>query len=157
VFGGFLLGAVMPRGLIANALRRLLEPLAVVVLVPVFFCYSGLNTQLGLVLDPALALVTLAVLSASIVTKFGACWVAARLTGQDNATALAIGALMNTRGLMELIIINIGLQRGIIQPALFSILVLMTMVTTLMATPLLDWIRGREPQRAALSQHPQSR
>jgi Kef-type K+ transport system membrane component KefB len=157
VFGGFLLGAVMPRGLLASALRRLLEPLAVIVLVPVFFCYSGLNTQLALVLDPALIVVTLAVLSASIVTKFGACWAAARLTGQDNATALAVGALMNTRGLMELIIINIGLQRGIIQPALFSILVLMTLVTTLMATPLLDWFGRRSPQPGPLSPHPQSR
>jgi Kef-type K+ transport system membrane component KefB len=155
VFGGFLLGAVMPRGLIANELRRLLEPLAVIVLVPVFFCYSGLNTQLALVLDLALVLVTLAVLSAAIVTKFGACWAAARLTGQDNATALAVGALMNTRGLMELIIVNIGLQRGIIQPALFSILVLMTMVTTLMATPLLDWIQKAQPD--PLSPHLRSR
>jgi Kef-type K+ transport system membrane component KefB len=157
VFGGFLLGAVMPRGLVANALRRLLEPLAVIVLVPVFFCYSGLNTQLALALDPSLVLVTLAVLGASIVTKFGACWAAARLTGQDNPTALAVGALMNTRGLMELIIINIGLQRGIIRPALFSILVLMTMVTTLMATPLLNWFGRRHPQPDPLSPHPQSR
>lgn len=157
VFGGFLLGAVMPRGAIARKLRQLLEAPAVIVLVPLFFCYSGLNTQLGLVLDPALVLVTLSVVSASILTKFGACWAAARLTGKDNATALAVGALMNARGLMELIIINIGLQRGIIQPALFSILVLMTMITTLMATPLLDWIRGRDPQRTGLSPHPQSR
>jgi len=157
VFGGFLLGAVMPRGLIANQLRRLLEPPAVIVLVPVFFCYSGLNTQLGLVLDPALAVVTVAVLAASILTKFGACWAAARLTGQDNATALAVGALMNTRGLMELIIINIGLQRGIIQPPLFSILVLMTLVTTFMATPLLDWFGRRKAEPGPLSPHPQSR
>lgn len=146
VFGGFLLGAVMPRGLLANQLRRLVEPLAIGVLVPAFFCYSGLNTQLALVLDAGLLPVTLAILAASIVTKFGACWAAARLTGQDNPTALAIGALMNTRGLMELIIVNIGLQSGIIQPALFSILVLMTVATTLMATPLLDWIRSRKPQ-----------
>jgi Kef-type K+ transport system membrane component KefB len=101
---------------------------------------------LALVLDAGLLPVTLAILAASIVTKFGACWAAARLTGQDNPTALAIGALMNTRGLMELIIVNIGLQSGIIQPALFSILVLMTVATTLMATPLLDWIRSRKPQ-----------
>lgn len=144
VFGGFLFGAVMPRGFLSKELRRMLEPFAVTLLVPVFFCYSGLNTQLSLVLDPSLVLIMVAILGASILAKFGACWAAARLTGQDNPTALAIGALMNARGLMELIIINIGLQRGIIEPGLFSIMVLMTMVTTLMATPLFEWTYGRK-------------
>jgi Kef-type K+ transport system membrane component KefB len=144
VFGGFLLGAVMPRGFLAKELRRILEPFSTVILVPVFFCYSGLNTELSLISSSGLALATLAILAASILAKFGGCWAAARLTGQDNPTALAIGALMNARGLMELIIINIGLQRGIIEPALFSIMVLMTMVTTLMATPLFEWTYGRK-------------
>ena len=144
VFGGFLLGAVMPRGVLASEVRRILEPFSTVILVPVFFCYSGLNTELSLAFAPGLALASLAILAASILAKFGGCWAAARLTGQDNPTALAIGALMNARGLMELIIINIGLQRGIIEPALFSIMVLMTMVTTLMATPLFEWTYGRK-------------
>ena len=77
-----------------------------------------------------------------------ACWAAARLTGEDNRTALAVGSLMNARGLMELIIVNIGLQRGIIQPALFSIMVLMAIVTTLMATPLFEWVYGRHARKA---------
>ena len=144
VFGGFLLGAVMPRGVLAREVRRTLEPFSTVILVPVFFCYSGLNTQLSLAFNSDLALATLAVLAASILAKLGGCWAAARLSGQDNPTALAIGALMNARGLMELILINIGLQRGIIEPALFSIMVLMTMVTTLMATPLFEWTYGRK-------------
>lgn len=144
VFGGFILGAVMPRGLLASQLRLLLEPFSTVILVPVFFCYSGLNTQLTAVTEAHLALIAAAVLAASILARFGACWAAARLTGQNNATALAVGALMNARGLMELIIINIGLQRGIIARPLFSIMVLMTVVTTFMATPVFEWTYGRK-------------
>ena len=112
VFGGFLLGAVMPRGLFAEQVRKQLEPFTVVVLLPLFFTYSGLNTQLTAVDSWPLLLIGPVVLAGSVLAKFGACWAAARLTGQDNATALGIGALMNARGLMELIIINIGLQRG---------------------------------------------
>jgi Kef-type K+ transport system membrane component KefB len=143
VFGGFLLGTVMPRGPLADGLRRQLEPLTVLVLLPVFFTYSGLNTQLALVGHPDLLLVALAILAASVLAKGGACWAAARLTGQDNATALGIGALMNARGLMELIIINIGLSRGVIGPALFAMLVLMAILTTLMASPLFELVYGR--------------
>jgi Kef-type K+ transport system membrane component KefB len=78
-----------------------------------------------------------------VLAKFGACWAAARLSGQDNSTSLGIGALMNARGLTELIIINIGLSAGIIGPALFSMLVLMAIVTTLMASPLFELVYGR--------------
>ena len=144
VFGGFLLGIAMPRGVFAEGLRRQLEPLTVLLLLPCFFTFSGLNTQLALVADPALLAITLAVLAASVLAKGGACWAAARLTGQDNATALGVGALMNARGLMELIIINIGLARGIIGPAFFSMLVLMAIATTLMASPLFEWVYGRK-------------
>jgi Kef-type K+ transport system membrane component KefB len=143
VFGGFLLGVVMPRGVLADDLRRQLEPFAVIVLLPMFFTFSGLNTQLTMVNSVSLLLVTLVVLAGSVAAKGGACWAAARLTGQDNPTALAIGSLMNARGLMELIIINIGLQRGVIGPALFSILVLMAIATTLMASPLFEAVYGR--------------
>lgn len=144
VFGGFILGAVMPRGVLSREIKRQLEPFAVVVLLPMFFTFSGLHTQLSMVNNPALLLTALAILAGSVLAKGGACWAAARLTGQDNATAMGIGALMNARGLMELIIINIGLQRGIIGPALFSILVLMAIVTTLMASPLFEVVYGRK-------------
>lgn len=143
VFGGFLLGTVMPRGRLADGLKARLEPFTVVLLVPLFFASSGLNTQLFLAADPALLPAALAVLGASILAKGGACWAAARLTGQDNATAMGVGALMNARGLMELIMINTGLQRGLIGPGMFSILVLMAVVTTLMATPLFERVYGR--------------
>jgi Kef-type K+ transport system membrane component KefB len=144
VFGGFILGSVMPRGLLARELKRMLEPFTVVVLLPLFFTYSGLNTQLTMVDNIALVGVTLAILVGSILAKGVACWAAARLTGQTNATSLAIGALMNARGMMELILVNIALQRGLIGPALFSILVLMAIVTTLMATPLFELFYGRK-------------
>jgi len=144
VFGGFLLGTVMPRGALAENLRRLLEPFTVVLLLPMFFTYSGLNTQLAMVNNVELLLIGCVILAASILAKFGACWAAARLSGQDNSTALGIGALMNARGLMELIIINIGLQAGVIGPALFSMLVLMAIVTTLMASPLFEYVYGRD-------------
>lgn len=144
VFGGFILGVVMPRGLLSRELKRQLEPFAVVVLLPMFFTFSGLNTQLTMVNSVGLLTVTAVILVGSILAKGGACWAAARLTGQDNPTALGIGALMNSRGLMELIIINIGLQRGVIGPALFSMLVLMAIFTTLMASPLFEWVYGRK-------------
>ena len=87
------------------------------------------------------------VLAASILGKGVACWAAARLNGEDNRTALAVGTLMNSRGLMELIILNIGLQKGVIGPALFSIMVVMAIVTTLMASPIFEWVYGRHARR----------
>ena len=144
VFGGFILGAVMPKGFLATEIKKQLEPFAVVVLLPMFFTFSGLNTQLTMVNNLSLLAVTLVILAGSILAKGGACYLAARATGQDNATALGIGALMNARGLMELIIINIGLQRGIIGPELFSMLVLMAIVTTLMASPLFEFVYGKK-------------
>jgi Kef-type K+ transport system membrane component KefB len=147
VFGGFFLGIAMPRGLFARELQKQIEPLAVVFLLPMFFTFSGLKTRLDMVDTWQLLFIALAVLAVSCIGKGGACWAAARLTGEDNRTALAVGTLMNARGLMELIIINIGLEKGIIQPALFSIMVLMAVVTTLMATPLFEWVYGRHARK----------
>ena len=143
IFGGFLLGACMPRGAFVAEMKRKVEPLAVVLLLPMFFTYSGLNTRMDMVNSLPLLLIALGILAVSILAKFGACYAAARLAGEDNRTALGIGALMNSRGLMELIIINIGLQKGIIGPTLFSMLVLMAIVTTVMATPLFEAVYGR--------------
>jgi len=143
VFGGFLLGIAMPRGVFADDIRKKIEPFTVVFLLPMFFTFSGLNTKLSVLLDPSVMLVGGAILVASVLGKGAACWAAARLNGEDNATALAVGTLMNARGLMELIIINIGLQKGVIGESLFSILVLMAIVTTLMASPLFELVYGR--------------
>lgn len=148
IFGGFILGAVMPRGLFAAELKKKVEPLTVILLLPMFFTYSGLNTRLDMINSVELLLIALGVLVASVLAKFGACYLAARMAGEDNRTALGIGALMNSRGLMELIIINIGLQKGIIGPALFSMLVLMAVVTTMMATPLFELFYGRKARES---------
>lgn len=138
VFGGFLLGTAMPRGALVKGLRTRLEPFATVFLLPIFFTYSGLNTEMLVVDTPSLIGIALLVLLVSILAKGGACYVAARLSGQDHATAMGIGVLMNARGLMELIIINIGLERGIIGAPLFAMLALMAIVSTLMASPLFE-------------------
>lgn len=145
VFGAFLTGLAMPRGKFAAELHRHLYPLTTALLLPCFFVYSGLNTKLGLVNTPALWLLAGVVLVAAIVGKGVACYAAARLHGESHREGMAIGALMNARGLMELIILNIGLARGIIAPALFTIMVLMAVVTTLMASPLFRRVYQRGP------------
>ena len=151
VFGAFILGCAIPRGPFVEALSRQVEPFVTVFLLPTFFTYSGLNTRLDLVNTPQLWLIALVVLLAACLGKLVACWAAARLNGEDNPTSLAVGTLMNARGLMELIILNIGLERRLITPQLFSIMVVMAVVTTLMATPLFEWVyRGKmRPGREA--------
>lgn len=141
VFGAFLMGLAMPRGRFAASLRRQVHPLTASFLLPVFFIYSGLNTRIGLVDSWEMAGLAALVLLAAVAGKGGACYAAARLNGEPQREALAIGTLMNARGLMELIILNIGLQRGLIQPALFTVMVLMAIVTTLMATPIFNRIQ----------------
>ena len=143
VFGGFLLGVAMPRGALTRELQKQIEPITVVLFLPMFFTFSGLNTRLDMVNTAQMLLIALVVLLAACLGKGAACWAAARMTGQDNRTALAVGTLMNARGLMELIILNIGLQRGVIELGLFSIMVLMAIVTTLMASPIFEWVYGR--------------
>ncbi|NQX01672.1 cation:proton antiporter [bacterium] len=149
VFGGFILGIAMPRGVITEQVTRQLEPFTVIFLLPMFFTFSGLNTRLAVILEPSVLLVAVVVLLASTLGKGVACWAAARLNGEDQRTALAIGALMNARGLMELIIINIGLQKGVIGPKLFAILVIMAIVTTLMASPVFERVYGRHSKKLA--------
>jgi Kef-type K+ transport system membrane component KefB len=142
VFGAFVMGAAMPRGVVVRDLIGRIQPLTVALLLPLFFTYSGLNTKIGLLNSGFLWLMCGAVLIAAVVGKGVACWLAARATGAPNREALGIGTLMNARGLMELIIINIGLQRGIISEGLFATLVIMAVVTTLMASPLFEHLVG---------------
>ncbi len=138
VFGAFIAGAAMPRGVVSRDLIARIQPLSVALLLPLFFTYSGLNTKIGLLNSAYLWAMCFAVLAAAVLGKGVACWLAARATGISNREALGIGTLMNARGLMELIIINIGLQRGVISEELFATLVIMAVITTLMASPLFD-------------------
>jgi Kef-type K+ transport system membrane component KefB len=143
IFGAFILGVAMPSGSFARRLSANLEPLVTTFLLPLFFVYSGLNTQIGLLNSAKLWTVTLGILVVSIAGKGIACTLAARLRRVPLRESVALGSLMNARGLIELILLNIGLQAGIITPTLFTILVLVAVVTTLMATPMFEWVYGR--------------
>lgn len=144
VFGAFVMGVAMPRGMVSSALIERVQPLTVALLLPLFFTYSGLNTRIELLTSGTLWLACVAVMVAAVAGKGVACWLAARATGVPNRQAMGIGTLMNARGLMELIIINIGRNRGIISDELFAILVVMAIATTLMASPLFEWLVGSE-------------
>ncbi len=147
VFGAFVLGMSMPRGMFAREVQRSLEPVVTGLLLPLFFVYSGLNTRIGLVATPFLWLVTILILLAACLGKGVACWLAARLNGESQRDAIAVGTLMNSRGLMELIILSIGLEHSIITPTLYTIMVLMAVLTTLMASPIFELVyRRRQPQ-----------
>lgn len=150
IFGAFILGVAMPSGFFARRLTDDLEPLVTTFLLPLFFVYSGLNTQIGLVNTPTLWAVTLALLVVSIAGKGIACSLAAWLRKVPPREAVALGSLMNARGLIELILLNIGLEAGIITPTLFTILVLVAIVTTLMATPIFEFVYGRHRAPADL-------
>ncbi len=138
VFGAFVVGSAIPRGAIHHGVIEKIQPLTVALLLPLFFTYSGLNTQMTLLNSWEYVGIALAILVAAIVGKGVACSLGAKLAGLSSRDALGIGVLMNARGLMELIIINKGLERGIIGKELFACFVIMAIVTTLMASPLFD-------------------
>jgi nucleotide-binding universal stress UspA family protein len=108
-------------------------------LLPIFFAYSGLKTQIGLLNRPELWLLCALVLGVAIAGKYVGTYVAARVSGISKREASALGWLMNTRGLTELIVLNIGLELGVISPLIFTMLVIMALVTTFMTSPLLEW------------------
>lgn len=136
VFGAFILGTVMPRGVFAQQVHAQTEVLTTSLFLPIFFVFSGLNTQIGLVNTPQLWLITALIVMIAVLGKGIACMLAARAAGENWRDAATIGSLMNARGLMELIILNIGLEQKVITPTLFTIMVIMAIVTTLMTSPL---------------------
>lgn len=148
IFGAFILGVAMPSGFFAERLTTSLEPLVTTFLLPLFFVYSGLNTQIGLVNTPTLWAVTLGLVVVAVAGKGIACTLAARLRKVPLREAVALGSLMNARGLIGLILLNIGLDAGIITPTLFTILVLVAIVTTLMASPIFEFVYGRHRETA---------
>ncbi|MFB2923489.1 cation:proton antiporter [Aerosakkonema sp. BLCC-F2] len=145
IFGAFLLGTVMPKNAgLVRELAEKTEDFVLIFLLPVFFAYSGLRTEIGLLNRPELWLLCLAVLTVAIIGKYVGTYLAARVCGIDNREASALGWLMNTRGLTELIVLNIGLSLGTISPLLFTMLVIMALVTTFMTSPLLEWTYPKE-------------
>jgi Kef-type K+ transport system membrane component KefB/nucleotide-binding universal stress UspA family protein len=141
LFGAFLMGAIMPKGTgFVRALSEKLEDYTVAFLLPIFFAYTGLRTQIGLLDRTELWFDTALITAVACLGKFGGSALAGRACGLAWREASAIGILMNTRGLMELVILNIGLQEGVITPAVFAMMVIMALVTTAMTTPFLAWI-----------------
>jgi Kef-type K+ transport system membrane component KefB len=145
LFGAFLFGAIIPhKTRIASELNARLDGVVGVLFLPAFFALTGMRTQLGLVSGAQSWLLCGAIILVACIGKFGGTLLAARGVGFTWENAAALGALMNTRGLVELIVLNIGLDLQIISPTLFTMLVLMALVTTMMTTPLLRLIlRGQ--------------
>ena len=141
VFGAFLLGAVIPHeSALAKSFIHQLEQIVTVLLLPAFFAYTGMRTRIDLVSGGEAWLLCGLIILVATVGKFGGTCVAARLTGLRWRDAAALGALMNTRGLMELVVLNIGLDLKVISPPLFAMMVLMAIVTTMMTGPALHFL-----------------
>lgn len=143
IFGAFLLGAVIPHDSeLAHDLTRKLNDLVIVLLLPAFFAFTGMRTQIGLVNGASEWLTCGLIILVASLGKFGGSTIAARISGLDWRQAASLGILMNTRGLMELIVLNVGLDLGVLSPTLFAMLVVMAIVTTLATSPILHALSG---------------
>src|SRR5438270_164930 len=154
IFGAFLFGTIMPqRSEFIRELVGKLEDFVAVFLLPLFFAYTGLRTRIGLIGgDPKLWLFCGLILFVAVLGKWGGSTAAAKAVGLKWRESLAVGILMNTRGLTELIILNIGLDLGVIPPTLFAMLVIMALVTTFMTTPLLSLAYPRDEQERMVAE-----
>jgi Kef-type K+ transport system membrane component KefB len=149
IFGAFLLGAIIPHdSRLARDLTQKIEDLVVVLFLPAFFAFTGMRTQIGLVHGATQWLLCGVIIATASIGKFGGTFVAARITGFGARDAASLGVLMNTRGLMELIVLSIGLDLHILSPTLFAMLVLMAIVTTFATTPILQLLTRKavEPE-----------
>jgi Kef-type K+ transport system membrane component KefB len=141
LFGAFLAGASMPaHAQFRKLLASRIEDVSLVILLPLFFAFTGLKTQIGLLNNGATWLVCGLIIFVAVAGKFGGSSLAAKFTGQSWSDSLSIGALMNTRGLMELIVLNLGYDLGVLSPTVFTMMVLMALITTFMTAPALYWI-----------------
>ena len=141
LFGAFMAGVVMPPSIgFRKVMMEKVEDIALVFFLPLFFAFTGLRTEIGLINSPALWGVCLLLTTVAVAGKLGGCAVAARLVGESWKDSFTIGTLMNTRGLMELVALNIGYEMGVLPPSIFVILVIMALVTTFMTTPLLHLV-----------------
>jgi Kef-type K+ transport system membrane component KefB len=148
LFGAFLAGVIMPVDTdIKQVLTDKLEDVSVILLLPIFFVFTGLRTHIGLLNQGDLWVVCAMIMVVAVSGKFGGSTVTARLMGQSWRQSVAIGALMNTRGLMELVVLNIGFDLGILSPEIFAMMVLMALATTFMTGPLLDLVALSEKRK----------
>jgi len=149
IFGAFLLGAVIPHDSgIARVLGRQIESVVGVLLLPAFFAFTGMRTRIDLVAGVEAWVICGLIIVVATVGKFGGTLIAGRLTGLSWRHAAALGTLMNTRGLMELIVLNIGLDMHVISPTLFAMMVIMALVTTLGTAPALALVLARDERQA---------
>ncbi len=139
LFGAFLAGVIIPRSLkVEELLTEKLQDISVILLLPIFFALTGLRTHLGLLNEGNLWTTLGLIITVAVLGKFGGSAITAKIIGYSAKDAMSIGAFMNTRGLMELIVLNIGYDLGILSPTIFAIMVLMALITTFMTGPLLD-------------------
>ncbi|MBX7193895.1 MAG: cation:proton antiporter [Sandaracinaceae bacterium] len=155
LFGAFLVGALLPHeGRLASEVRHRLEDVVVVLLLPVFFAFTGMRTQIGLVSSAGDWMMVAAVIGVATLGKFGGTFVAARLSGLGWRESSGLGILMNTRGLMELIVLNVGLDMHVLSPTLFAMMVLMALATTFATSPVFAWITRGLPSLAPRTSSP---
>ncbi|MBP6558065.1 MAG: cation:proton antiporter, partial [Flavobacterium sp.] len=141
LFGAFMMGAIMPDiSKFRNVFIEKVEDVSVILLLPLFFVFTGLRTEIGLINEPYLWKITGYIILVAVVGKFFGSALAAKFVGQNWRDSLTIGALMNTRGLMELVVLNIGYELGVLSPKIFTMMVIMALVTTFMTGPALDII-----------------
>jgi Kef-type K+ transport system membrane component KefB len=149
LFGAFLAGVVMPRGSsLESGLRQRMESVTLVLLLPLFFAYNGLRTSVSLLNSLELWLVCGLIILVAIGSKLLVSAVTIRASGVSWCESLAVGVLVNTRGLVELVILNVGLDLHILSPTLFSMMVIMALATTFMTSPLMDWIHPEQKSDA---------
>lgn len=151
LFGAFLAGVVLPaQARLRSFLRERLETFSAAFLLPLFFAFTGLRTQVGLLDSWESWLLCAVIIGVAIAGKLGGSMLAARWTGMGWKDSFAVGALMNTRGLIELIVLNIGYDLGILSPRIFTMMVIMALVTTFMTGPILSWLGyGQRVARAS--------
>jgi Kef-type K+ transport system membrane component KefB len=138
------MGIILPRNTLFTKYVRSIDQVNTLLFLPLFFVYSGLRTQIGLIQAPTLWLICLLVLVVACIGKLCGGALAVRAMGETWKDALALGVLMNTRGLVELIVLNIGLDLHVLSPTLFAMLVIMALITTMMASPLLPLLGYKE-------------
>jgi K+:H+ antiporter len=147
LFGGFLAGSIMPKhSEFIECVRDRFETVTVVVLMPLFFAFTGLRMDIGMIKGPEMWLCCVLIILVATLGKLGVAATASLLMGISPREVLSLAALMNTRGLMAFVILNVGLNLGIISPVLSSMMVLMALVTTFMAAPLLDIFHVAQPR-----------
>jgi K+:H+ antiporter len=152
LFGAFFAGLMMPREAhVERVFEERIEPLAMTLLLPLFFAFTGLRTNVQLIDNAAMWRDAALIFAVAVVGKAGASTLAARVMGSNWREAGTLGVLLNTRGLVELVVLNIGLDLGILSPIAFSMLVLMALITTFMTSPVVRWLRARQD---ALPDHP---